>query len=502
VPPPHEARAFSAVGASRSFPAPGFWKDPSDGLLFLFELHGFAALARYATERVTPAGAAFWAGVVESWLDEHSRPSLPSWHPYPTSIRIVAWASALATAQPWPQALRARVAGAVARQARYLRRAVEHDIGGNHLIKNAKALIVAGAVVPSSGTLGAGLHLLRRELGRQILDDGGHEERSTSYHREVLHDCGEIADLLSRGGLDIADWLTASMSSALGWQSQIAGPDGLLPLLNDAWEGPPVALVSEPPIRDLAATGYVVVRHGDDQAIFDAGPIGPAHLPAHSHCDVLSIALWADGRPWIVDPGTFAYTGPWRDEFRRTAAHNTVELDGRSQATLWGDFRVARHPRVRRSPIRRQDEIVTVSASHDGYRGRPDPAEHTRTFIWVPRGGLVVVDRIRAGRAHEILSSLHLAPGAEPASATRIGPFDVRALGEGSRPELRAGWYSSHLGRKARGHVLEDRRVVAPDRPFGWSLLRPGWRVTELHADRLVLERPEHEPASVVFPAA
>src|SRR5688500_17402552 len=54
VPPPDETGVFSAVGASRSLGARGFWRDERDGLLFLFHLHGFTELARYAAGSRSP----------------------------------------------------------------------------------------------------------------------------------------------------------------------------------------------------------------------------------------------------------------------------------------------------------------------------------------------------------------------------------------------------------------------------------------------------------------
>src|SRR5687767_8113169 len=63
APPPEADGRFEAVGHARAFPAEGFWTDESDGLLFLFHLHGFRPLAAYAAGARTPEGDAFWAAV-------------------------------------------------------------------------------------------------------------------------------------------------------------------------------------------------------------------------------------------------------------------------------------------------------------------------------------------------------------------------------------------------------------------------------------------------------
>jgi uncharacterized heparinase superfamily protein len=483
TPSPHETGTFVAVGASRTYRSPAFWTDKSDGLLFLFHLHGFSTLASYAAGERSAQGDQFWAEVVSDWLANESRPRRPSWHPYPTSLRLIAWSAGLSVLA-WPQALRQRIAGELARQARYLRRSIEYDIGGNHVLKNATALVVAGAVVPASAVLSDGLRVLRREAERQILADGGHEERSTSYHLAVAHDLSDVAQLLRRRDGTVPSWLKEVLARARAWEAAMTGPDGRLPLLNDAWESPPRPSRVSEPVSQLRQSGYLVFRHERDQATFDVGPVSPPHLPPHAHADVLSFVFWADGRPLVVDPGSYVYTGPWRNHFRGTSAHNTVEIDGVDQCELWGDFRVAFPPRVRVGVVRSDRNYAVATASHDGYRRLADPVEHHRTLVWLPRNGLVVVDRLRARRAHAVRTRLHVAPGVRWDEANGVAGFEVVALGGGEVRQAEAA-YSPFLGRKVPIDVLEDVRTVEPDTPFGWSVLRKGVRVARLELERV-----------------
>ena len=81
----------------------------------------------------------------------------------------------------------------LAAQLIFLEANLETDIGGNHLIKNIKALIWASAFFQGPDAARwrkLGLDLLARELTAQILTDGVHYERSPSYH------CQRLADLL------------------------------------------------------------------------------------------------------------------------------------------------------------------------------------------------------------------------------------------------------------------------------------------------------------------
>ena len=470
---PHEAGLFEAVGRTREFPSPPFWRDPSDGLLFLFALHGFGELAAYARGAASAEGDRFWSAVVEDWLDACSEPSTPAWHPYPTSGRIVSWCAALSRGG-WDDALGRRMTASLWRQARFLARSVEHDIGGNHVLRNAVALTVAGACLRAPALQGRGLRLLQSELGAQLLADGGHEERSPSYHREILDQLRDVRTLLERAGERPGPWLESAIEAMDGWLAAIAGPDGRLPLLNDAWEGPALRRTSEAPVRDLTGTGYVVLRHGRDQAVLDVAPVAPRHLPAHAHADALSCVVWADEAPVVVDPGSYSYgPGEERDAFRGTAAHNTVEVDGADQCDLWGPFRAAGLPAVTRLRTDlRDDGVAIVVAEHDGYRRLPDPVVHRRAFCWLPGEGLVVVDRIDARRAHAVRSSLHLAPGTTLGAGGRVGPFHLHTLGGLGPARAEEGRYAPFLGRAVPIEVLRLEGEVGPGQAFGWALLR------------------------------
>ncbi len=499
VEPPDVDGVFRAVGCSRPFGSPDFWTATADGLLFLFHLHGFAPLADYAAGPRSPDGDAFWARVTESWLDSFARPSTPAWHPYPTSLRVIAWSAALSGIDHWPSSLRERLGGELWRQSRYLRRCVEHDIGGNHVIKNAVAMVLGGATCGDQSLLAAGRRVLRRAVARQFLPDGGHEERSTSYHRVVVGDLRDAAAALERATGNSPEWLTAAIAGAERWLQALAGPGGLLPLLNDAWEGPALRRTATEAVIHLRESGYVVLRSGRDQAVLDVGRICPPHLPPHAHADVGSFVLWADGAPVVVDPGAFIYTGPERNRFRGTAAHNTVEVDGEDQCVFWGDFRAGRQPRVGASPPRLIGDAVVVHVWHDGYGRLADPVRHERTFVWCPGDGLVVADVLRAKEPHRVRSSLDHGPRDLEGAVGSAGPLRVMPLGLNAGVDARpgVGAYAPHLGAQRPSRRTELRAEVGPGDPFGWSLLRAGATAEILTATELVVRRSSGRPLTI-----
>lgn len=488
TPPPETTAEFTFVGHRRSFrDEQDFWRPGDEGLLFAFHLHGFAELARYASTERNLQHDAFWGQVIASWLEHEGQPQLPAWHPYPMSGRIVSWCSSLSRGH-WPDSLQQQMLCSLVRQAAVLARSIEHDIGGNHVLRNATALTFAGVCLGDASLERAGLVLLRKELPRQILADGGHEERSTAYHRAVLSDLVDVEILLERASRPIPKWLETTKEDMTTWDRAMRGPDGRLPLLNDAWEGP---AESSEHARDavtiLRPTGYVVLRHAADQAILDVGAIAPAHLPPHAHADALSFVLWVDGRPLITDPGSFAYTGPHRTSYRSTASHNTLELDGFDQCELWGDFRAAFMPHVELCEVRADDDVIVVVGCHDGYGRLRDPVQHRRTFCWLPGDGLVVIDELLSKQSHQVRSCLHLAREV----CVRDGWIQAicpLVLGPGPRYAIRSGSHSPYIGQSAPTEVIERVLEAAPRVPFGWSLLRAGAKAV-LEGRSLLVQR-------------
>jgi uncharacterized heparinase superfamily protein len=174
------------------------------------------------------------------------------------------------------------------------------------------ALVFAGACLDDSRATDEALRMLSRELGAQVLADGGHEERSTAYHRAIVGDLQDVQTLLRQAGRPAEPWLDETVARMQTWLAAVAGPDGLLPLLNDAWEGPAVDEPAQSAFIDLSESGYLALRDEGLQAVLDLGPIAPPHLPPHAHADVLSFVLWVGGRRLVVDPGVLSYSGPDR----------------------------------------------------------------------------------------------------------------------------------------------------------------------------------------------
>jgi uncharacterized heparinase superfamily protein len=445
-----EARAFlegtlSFVGEQRPVTAPIDWNPPGTSRLWRYHLHYLDVLKPLAALSLAGDAHARAHGerVLQEWLTAHPVGHGEGWEPYPTSLRLV---NLLVWAAAHPHA--PEIAASCATHAHWITGRLERHLLGNHLLKNLKALLMAGLALEgleSERWQRVALARLVPEIREQVLADGGHFERSPMYHLVALEDLLEIVACYRATGLAEPAFLRDAAARMARFTAQILHPDGEIPLFNDAalgqapaprellaladglqlvpfaangwrralWTGRPAAreTAHTPPeptaLRHLPDTGLQIVREGPVALLFDTGPIGPDHLPGHAHADTLSFELSLAGARWIVDGGTAGYEGdPFRMHLRSAAAHNTVEVDGRSADELWGCFRVARRSRPGRAHLRRVGAAVHLRGevhSAFGWIHRRD------LFLW-PAHGLVLVDRIDGAAARSARARLHFHP--------------------------------------------------------------------------------------------
>jgi hypothetical protein len=217
--------------------------------------------------------------------------------------------------------------------------------------------------------------------------------------------------------------------------------------------------------RAFPHAGVYVLRSGGEHVFFDCGPYG-----AHGHADALAFELSANGRPVVVDSGTYSYTRSLevRDAFRRTAAHNTVTLGNRDSSLLeanclWGSRRGARVA-VRRLEL--DDSRDLVEAEHDGYLHLPQRAIHRRRLVFdKSRRTLTVLDEIEGHGEADVAVHFHFAPGlrvAEESAANSVWVTDedgevllqLHARAAGLRSHLEPCDVSARYGARERAIAL------------------------------------------------
>jgi len=348
--------------------------------------------------------------LVATWIEAHPPHPGDAWHPYPLSTRAGNWIAALTLV---PELASAELSRSLWRQLQRLERNVEDDVLGNHVIRNARALVLGGAAFGAPELTRRGIAILRREVPEQILRDGGHYERSPAYHLVVLRDLLEIQAVSPHS------WLADAIERMREFAAALARPDGAPALFNDGTVDAPVLELPEPRagLSVLADSGFVVVRDGPLWLAFRCGAAAPRFLPAHAHADALSFQLWWRDRPVVVDPGTFTYEpGADRDWFRSTRSHSTMVVDGRDQFRLWGAFRSGPLPKVALRYARENAIEASVVL--------PGRIRHVRRIEW-SGDELQIYDRLEGRGRHRVESRLLWAPGPPAVEVELLGPGEL-----------------------------------------------------------------------------
>jgi Heparinase II/III-like protein/Heparinase II/III N-terminus len=401
-----------------------------------------------------------------------------------------------------------------------------------HLTGEALGLFYLGVALPELRCAGEwrdlGLNILIEQLPVQVRSDGVYFEQSTYYHRYTADFYIHLIALAQSSGVSLPDMVRHKLAQLLDYLMWITRPDGTSPLIGDDDGGRLIVLGTRAlnDYRDTLATGAALLRRSDwklvageaavetlwllgpeglaefdklepespqedgrafdlsgyfvmrdgwksqsGYALVNCGPLGAPVSAAHAHADALSFEFAADGKPWVIDPGTFVYTGDKhaRNEFRTTAAHNTVTVDGEPQSVPAGPFSWAAGARATMETFIPQADWVYFKGSHDGYQRLDDPVTHTRMIFFVKSGlksglpaYLFVHDRFDASGIHRYALRFHFPPACRV--AMRKNQFRVhsssgeelivQAYGSSAcRVDVEEGWVSRCYGHREQSPV-------------------------------------------------
>jgi uncharacterized heparinase superfamily protein len=364
--------------------------------------------------------------LVEDWI-ARNRPYRPGywldcWNSYALSIRCVVWMQQYAVRRGRiASSTGAALLRSLLEQIRFLCGNLETDIGGNHLVKNIKALLWAGRFFRGAEAQAwqeLGERLLAQELDQQILSDGMHFERSPAYHFAVFSDFLECFQVIPDGSQ--RDRLAAVLHRMAQAAVQLTHPDGLVSLFGDGGlhmtyslgdclavyghlTGRTPSLCS---VIELPRAGYFGLRQDNHYFLGNFEGIIADSLPAHAHGDVFSFEWDLAGRRLIVDPGVYEYhPGPSREYARSTRAHNTVTVDDQDQSEFWKAFRVGDRARVSARVVKAGRRRLLLDAVHDGYRRLPGRPIHRRR-IWTDARRIVVRDSVQGGKGQRVRARL------------------------------------------------------------------------------------------------
>jgi hypothetical protein len=246
--------------------------------------------------------------------------------------------------------------------------------------------------------------------------------------------------------------------------------------------------------RSFEEGGYYIL--GSDmetskeiRIIVDAGPLGYERIAAHGHADALAFTLNISGREFLIDPGTYAYhtQKKWRNYFKGTSAHNTLQIDDQDQSVSGGNFMWLKKANAwceLWEPGELQNRFI---GAHDGYTRLADPLTHRREVtLSKAERKIVVKDTIICKGRHNIKGYWHFSEACsvemkdKGIEAVNTGETVILGYvagasyqivkGDSERP---AGWVSRRFDVKEASHTVIWESVVQGDTTFTTEIICP-----------------------------
>ena len=360
-----------------------------------------------------------------------------------------------------------------------------YSSANNHAVAEGVGLLAIGTAFPglphAADWERQGRTILERESRRQILPDGVGAEQAIAYQLFTM-------EMLAVGAALGAD-TTSRFPQAEAFLTAITDEAGNAPRIGDgddalvlwrAFSSPPsfprrresrslsgstdrshigadasqgldsrLRGNDEIEVSHFPTGGYTAVHEGPMLLVFDHGPLGYLSIAAHGHADALSIWLHVDGKPLLVDAGTYRYhgAGTIRDAFRGTAAHNTLTVAGADQSEIAGPFNWSHKAECR--VLSMTDAPWSVEAEHDGYQKRFGCVHRRRVESGGPLAFSVVDRLIGSGGPWPVSAGFLVAPGTEigyEGSIWRIGDRLRLKYSGPLKAEIRDADYSPSMG--------------------------------------------------------
>ncbi len=397
---------------------------------------------------------------VLSWISKPSARHDPAWEPYSTSERVVNLAVMLSVHRElWNElepGKKTIVVDFFVESAQWINDHLEYygqKRTNNHILNNARALVVAGSVLGDQAVLYRGLLLFAKMSHLLVLQDGSLRERSSHYQGVVttwildvlrfalpvvpnadteIKFVNELAKLSDK----MADVTSMLLGSAFKFRSHIGdiSPDSH-PLMTARRLQ---CLYSDKISSDVGSSGksddWIHVVAGTNELLSCAVPSSyPVQYKTHGHSDLGSF-IWAVGsQAVLVDRGRSSYDRILvaRQQCGATG-HNVLmvnHLPALSESVLYiGEWIPVPYARASVDTYRQGTNGFTVE--HNGFSRIPRVGVHRRT-VTADGDHIQIHDQLDGNGVVDVELIWHFSPDLSPVSGSSSA-----LVGKGLRIEI------------------------------------------------------------------
>ena len=414
---------FTFLNETKTLDLPFNWNNQSWNRLWQFNLHYFDWGRNWIDEglknNIWSKNIYMLESLLDQWIKFNPIGFGDGWHSYTLSLRIKNW---IWFFRMFPNLATKKRIDSLWIQICWLYKHPEKCHGGNHWLENLTTLIIASSQfdnVYAKKIYKESIFLLEKELRNQILNDGGHEERSAAYHLLILDRLVEMGFVIQITNKERPPWLVNIVKKMNKWAYLITLEKDQIPRFNDSCKDicSDTNVIKEfatsyienrenllsglrrvlsknnkkefkklkdhknKKLINLADTGWILFRAENGwEFIMKCGKSCPNHLPAHAHSDLFSFDIFKNGKPIIAECGTSMYGNNLIREYERSSnAHNVLALTKNNQlqseklswcepVDVWANFRAGRKANVLKKYFKVYNNSFIISVSHDGFK--------------------------------------------------------------------------------------------------------------------------------------
>jgi hypothetical protein len=422
---------------------------------------------------------------VIAWIDAHSEMSDDTWEVYSACERVcnlLVYLAAISGIIPLSISEK-RLNSFVIRSLEWICQHIEfygESATNNHILNNARALVIGGVATRNEEYSQVGLRLFRHFLPRMVLKGGFLRERSTHYQLIVTNwviDAWKFAEIYYGAEHDEVKFLNDFAKKMIYASSFLCNQNGeLLALVGDISPDASPNFTSlrlsrlypdcwpESNVSDLTVSveGDWFKLSIDNQYVIGNFPAGiyPLTFPTHGHCDYTGFVWGYDGDEILGDTGRSRYTPDEVSLLQKgPLGHNILLIDEFSplcesllvNGSWWPKPYANAH-------LRLSSSVNSVILSHNGFSRATNVGIHTRT-INLSADGLQVIDYLEGSDSaviqfrwnlgigfYEFDNSLMCAKGLDYSVLISVKGLSENIFVDSRRAEPFGGWTSKEYG--------------------------------------------------------
>ncbi len=396
------------------------------GEYWLKQLNSFVFLTTHKDNHINEKQLNY---LILDWIAKNKNEHSSTWEPFTLSRRVTEWVKWLNLKKVSPE-ISSIIKLSISLQLKRLFVDLEYHKPANHLLENIRGFLFGCSAIINSSQyftnemeyqLEEILTEAIKQINNQILEDGGHIERSPMYHLNVLEivkDIRELAKTISKQGFLLPELLDKSIKlvslcdekikAMSEWLEYLTMSDGYIAQFNDCSRIKGISHTFDSFSQLFKASGYFVKHEKNYSFALSCSSPSPSFLPDHSHCDILSYELTIGNSRAIIDSGCFGYDNEvLRLMGRETEAHNVPMIQHQEQSDIWGKFNFGKRAKIiERTFDSEKSELKLVI--EDQFKQKLQ-----RTVVF-SNNNIKVSDCIKKRKMQGcFVSLLHLAPGYE-----------------------------------------------------------------------------------------